>query len=524
MKLSSIRWWLPLSYGAIAFFTAVALGGILLFALGSYYTVLERRYLQQNAVTVSSVLGQVLAVPAAEGLMQSQIDTLAYLTQTQMEVTDSTGNVVLRSGAPETLQAVTTLSLAVEGEGARQEFSQTVENSDGRPVYTSLAVIEGEQGRFTSESTVSGSDVNPTSLEGFATPLLNLETPGSYGLGSTGLARSNQVYRQSIEGVYENSPVYYLEMSQGPAFGKAVLNTVFVGIVLAGGIAVALATAVGWRMSRRLNEPIAELVQVTEQMAAGDLSVRTAVTQPDELGQLARSFNTMATRIEETVQTLRNFLSDASHELRTPLTSIRTFIELAEKSNPGNRDLLTAQQQTQQLQKIVDDLLDLSRLEAYPVIQKKTSVQLRELIHQRSEFYAAQAEQADINFSVETLEDAVVVSGVEEQLRQVVDYLLDNAIKFTPAHEAITISLKQESSWAVLQVSDTGVGIDPTEQDQIFDRFYRGRAVSEYPGSGLGLAIAKQIVESHGGQITAVSQEKGACFVVRLPLLEAASH
>jgi len=518
LKLSSIRGWLPLSYGAIAFFTAVALGGILLFALSSYYTYLERRYLQQNAVTVSSVLGQVLEIPGTEPLLQSQIDTLAYLTQTQLQVVDDDGNLIVRSGAPQSLQAVTTLSLALEGDGTRQEFSQTVASDNGRPVYTSLAVIEGEQGRITSESTLTGPEVNPNSIEGFATPLLNLETPGSYGLGGAGLGRSNQVHRLEIPGIFEDSPAMYLEMSQGPAFGKAVLNSVLVGIIAAGGIAVALATAVGWRMSRRLNRPITELVQATEKMAAGDLTVRTAVKQPDELGQLAQSFNTMAARTEETIQTLRNFLSDASHELRTPITSIRAFLELAEKTNPDNQDLKTAQRQTVRLQHVVDNLLDLSRLEGNPDAQQKVPVDLSQLIRERSEIYAAQAEQADIDFSAALYDEPVTVLGVPEQLYQVVDYLLDNALKFTPAGEQIMISLAQDAIWAVLRVCDTGIGLDPNEQEQIFNRFYRGRGVSDYPGSGLGLAITKQIVERHGGQITAVPQEKGACFVVHLPL------
>ncbi len=510
MKLSSLRWWLPLSYGAIAFITAVALGLILLLTLQSYYTWQERRYLQNNMEAISQVVEQILE-SGADNLLPSQLDTFAYLTQTQIDVYDADGVLLASSQDPRDLQAVATLSLQIDTGNARQSLSQTVDSTDDAPAFTSLLVLEGENGRLTSESSVSGDIGGLGTAAGFAAPLLRLETPNSYEAGSS-QARSHQELQQAITGGS-------VRLSQGPAFGGAVLRSVAWGIVVAAIVAVGVATAVGWLMSRHLSRPIGELVAVTQQMADGDLHTRAHITRPDELRQLGNAFNEMAVRIEETIATLRRFVADAAHELNTPLTALRTNLELAAKSAPANEPLALAQTQALRLQQLNDHLLRLSRLESGLDTAVPAPVDLTALLADQSEQIAAQAEQAGLALSMELPDTPLIITGSAENISRVVENLLDNAFKFTPPEGEVSLSLRPEGEWAVLQVCDNGIGLNPAEREQLFDRFYRGQTVSAYPGSGLGLAIAKQIVLVHGGQITAVPQPVGACFEVRLPLV-----
>lgn len=510
LKLSSLRWWLPLSYGAIAFITAVALGLILLLTLQSYYTWQEQRYLQNNMEAISQVVEQILE-SGADNLLPSQLDTFAYLTQTQIDVFDEAGNALASSQDPHDLQAVATLSLQIDTGSARQALSQTVDSTNDEPGFTSLLVLEGENGRLTSESSVSGDMGGLGTAAGFAAPLLRLETPNSYEAGNN-QARSNQALQQAIKGGS-------VRLSQGAAFGGAVLRSVTWGMVVAAVAAVGMATAVGWLMSRRLSRPIGELVAVTQQMADGDLHTRAHITRPDELCQLGDTFNEMAARIEETIATLRRFVADAAHELNTPLTALRTNLELAAKTSPVSGPLLQAQTQALRLQHLNDHLLHLSRLESGLDVVTAVPIDLTALLADQSEQAAAQAEQAGLTFCVTLPETPLVISGSAENISRVVENLLDNAFKFTPTEGEVRLSLWQEEAWAVLQVCDNGIGLNPEEREQLFDRFYRGQAVSAYPGSGLGLAIARQIVQAHGGQITAVPQPEGACFMVRLPLV-----
>lgn len=517
LKLSSIRWWLPLSYGAIAFMTAVLLGGILLLGLRSYYTFLERRYLDQNALAVSAALEQTRPVPHAEALWPSQIDTFAYLTQTQIRLFDAAGNLVAESGRPQDLQAVATVSFQVQTDEARQEFSQTVGQANGRPALTSLMVVEVGGGRFMSESSVSG-DVNGVStVTGFAAPLLQLETPHTIGQAGQADERSGLVLRRQIAGFAENDPVLWVELSQGPAFGQLVLVNVGWGIAVAGGVAVVLATAVGWVMSRRLSQPIAELVDVTRHMAEGDLSVRTLVARPDELSQLGHAFNEMAGRIEQTIATLRHFVADAAHELNTPLTALRTNLELAAKSIPANEPLARAQAQALRLQHLNDHLLHLSRLESGVEVERRQPIDLSSLLAAQNERFAARAEQAGLTFDTKLPGAPLVVFGSAQHIAQAMENLLDNAFKFTPAGGAVRVTLTAAEGWAHVTVRDTGIGILADDIGLIFGRFHRGRNAGEYPGSGLGLAIVQRIAEVHGGKVTAVPLPTGTEVTLRLP-------
>jgi signal transduction histidine kinase len=331
--------------------------------------------------------------------------------------------------------------------------------------------------------------------------------------------RSDQVVSQPFYDS-EGRLLGYAELSQGPAYGREILASVVWGWGIASGVAVALAAATGWLISRRLSAPLLALTHATARMAEGELSTRAATTGADELGQLAYSFNYMADRVEETITTLRRFVADAAHELHTPLTALRTNLELAGETKQTDQQgfINRAHEQVERLENLTRDLLDLSRFEARTVEMELVPLDLTVLMQEIGEIYASQAEQVGLSFSLQLPNESMTILGSESQLRRAIGNLLDNALKFTPEGGAISLGLRRPPGTAQFElwVEDTGIGIPPDDLPQLFSRFHRGGNAAAYPGSGLGLAIVKVIVEAHGGQVMAENTNQGARFTVQL--------
>jgi signal transduction histidine kinase len=462
--------------------------------------------LEQNALAVSQMVGSLLQGPdfdsfPTQDLVKSQVNNLAFLTQTRIQLFNPDGSLLVDSGDPQTLRVASTLSLQIDLEEDGQSFRQSIGRETGEEKYTTALVIEDEGGRFESQTTVSGSLVDPAAgIEGQALTLVGLQPPGTLGLAKEPGIRSEEIFLLPILDLRGRS-LGQVELSEGPAFGLAILAGVTRGLLVAGLIAVILATSVGWLISQRLTRPVQQLVQVTEQMSAGDLSVRANITRGDELGQLALSFNRMADRIEGTVAALTNFVADAAHEMNTPLTALRTHLELAARNGNDDVNLTSAIAQATRLESLNDDLLQLSRLEGGIGIESLRPVDLGQLLGQRSERYAAQAEQAGLNFELTLPQQSLNVEGNRDLMSRAFSNVIDNAIKFTPQGGRVKLALSGEGSWAMFTVTDSGIGIEEADLDLIFGRFHRGRNAAEYPGSGLGLAIARSIIEAHGGRI-----------------------
>ena len=332
--------------------------------------------------------------------------------------------------------------------------------------------------------------------------------------------RSSQVVRLPVKDPSGNI-AGTLELSEGQAYGGAILESVTRAWLAAGLVAVLLAAVAGWLVSRQVTRPLTALTQVTHAMAAGQLSARADVLARDEFGALGESFNQMADRIEEIVGALRNFVGDAAHELQTPLTALQTNLELASGDAPTANTtvyLERAQEQVHRLSHLTENLLNLSRLETGASAQPRVALDLARLVREMSEAYAARAEQAGELFELQLPDEGAQVQGNEAQLRAVIGNLLDNAIKFTPPGGSVSVRLWQADQEACLSVEDTGIGILPEDQAQLFNRFHRGRNAASYPGSGLGLAIVKAVVQAHGGLVTVENIPAGGTrFTVFLP-------
>jgi signal transduction histidine kinase len=502
----SIRWRLPLSYAAIALLATLALGSVLLLTLRGHYLRVERDYVQSNAQAIGVSLAQLLEGDPSPEVLQSQLDNLAFLSNTHVRLFDA-GEELVASANPGT-------RIGIALEAAR--IGETLE-AVGRVMAliqsgeVSTATLPTEDGALIwMPADLDGRGLLPQERRQIVPWLLRQEAEQTGG-GTSG-PRSSQVARVPIYGSADQL-LGYVELSQGPAYAREILEDVAWGLGIAGAVAVALAAVVGWLISRRISAPLVALTEVTAAMAEGDLTARADVARRDELGTLARSFNQMADRVEEIVITLRRFVSDAAHEIHTPLTALHTNLELARE----DEHVVQAQTQVERLEALTEGLLDLSRLESGTQGQSLAPVPLVPLVQQVSERYASRAEQAGLTFDLSLPDTPVTVQGDEAQLRRALTNLLDNAIKFTPEGGSVLLGLRQEGDFSILWVEDTGIGIRSADLPHLFERFHRGRNAAAYPGSGLGLAIVKAVVERHEGQIRAEATEQGARFTMWIP-------
>jgi signal transduction histidine kinase len=226
--------------------------------------------------------------------------------------------------------------------------------------------------------------------------------------------------------------------------------------------------------------------------------------------------------IRRTVETQRRFVSDASHELRTPIAVVAANADLllghADQTVDENIDQVAAiSDEARQMSRLVNDLLILARADEGKLNLDLGPVAFRDVVEAVAENMAVMAQEKAVELRRQL--SPVDIEADPVRIRQLVTILLDNAVKYTPPHGTVTVSLVRRGSMAELQVADTGRGIAPADLPRIFDRFYRLEASRTAPGTGLGLSIARTIAEAHGGRISAESVEgKGSTFTVRLPL------
>ena len=300
------------------------------------------------------------------------------------------------------------------------------------------------------------------------------------------------------------------------------------GLVRTLAIAVPLALAVaaggGIFLARRALKPVDEIARTAQEIEENDLSQRINVNTKDELGRLAATLNQMIGRLEKAFQRQKQFTSDASHELRAPLSVIEAESTLAlQKERPPSdyrQSLETISQETRRMSSLTEQLLTLARADAGKEQWNFREVNVGRLITNLSTDVEVLCQEKGLSCQLGQTQD-LVVKGDEARLRELFMNLLDNAIRYTPAPGAVSVSLRREGEMAVVTVKDTGVGIPTEEIPFIFERFYRvdkSRSRAE-GGSGLGLAICRHIAEAHGGRIEVESQvATGTTFSVWLPL------
>jgi heavy metal sensor kinase len=246
-----------------------------------------------------------------------------------------------------------------------------------------------------------------------------------------------------------------------------------------------------------------------------------------ELREVSTIINAMLGRLEAAFQRERRFLADASHELRSPLANIRGTIEVAlrrARSGDEYREALAVSlAEVERLSRLVNDLLRLSRADTGQLPFTFTPCQLAAVVEDAVRAHASRAGERSVRLTLDTPEP-VEVWGDTDRLREVIDNLVDNALRHTPPGSTVAVSVRREGGHARVSVHDSGPGLSPEEQAHVFDRFYRadGSRARHSGGMGLGLSIAKAIVEAHRGQLSVRSVPgEGCSFLVELPMAEA---
>ena len=277
----------------------------------------------------------------------------------------------------------------------------------------------------------------------------------------------------------------------------------------------------------RMTRSLRRLSVATTQVVEGSFVAPVGVEGRDEIGRLAQAFNRMGERLREADRMKEEFFSHISHELRTPLTSVREAATLLRDEVPG---VLAPKQarlveiiaaSTDRVLRLVNEILELSRLRAGLLAIDRRNVDIGNLVHRALEQVRPQAEARGLRMESNGAIDGARVLGDEERLLQVLVNLLGNAIKFTPPGGAVRLGVTADTDRVEVAVEDTGVGIPPEALPRVFERYWQARGTRA--GTGLGLAIVKSIVEMHGGRVQAHSSEgKGSRFVVQLPRAEAA--
>jgi signal transduction histidine kinase len=294
---------------------------------------------------------------------------------------------------------------------------------------------------------------------------------------------------------------------------RAGLSPLFTGIA-----AAALALAMVQLLAHGMTFPLREMVAAARAMARGDYGRRVTATSRDEVGELARAFNTMATELAEVDRMRRDLVANVAHELRTPIGALRAKLEnLVDDVEPLERATLDAMlRQVERLGNLVEQLLDLSRLESGAVPLERSNFMASTFLDHLVGEWRTHAEIRDVRLETDVEPRSLVLNADEERLRQVVANLVANAIRHSPRGGRVILRAGRHNGVTRLEVTDEGPGIPPADAERVFERFYRAdqaRSPRE-GGSGLGLSIARWIVDLHGGTIRAESADPHGCRMV----------
>jgi signal transduction histidine kinase len=297
-------------------------------------------------------------------------------------------------------------------------------------------------------------------------------------------------------------------------------------------ITLLIAIGIGTILTRQITRPVFALSQGARQIADGNLDYRVPVASKDELGKLADSFNDMAASLETSEESRRRFTADIAHELRTPLTIIEGTVNgIVDGVFDADREHLdTVKEQTGMLTRLINDLRDISLVEAGRLRLELAPTDILPLLERKIKQIEVAASTKNINLALNVSGEIPSVNIDSGRVEQVIANLLSNAIRYTPEAGSITVTVTTAAAGSTtgdsgqkvsITIADTGDGISPEHLEHVFDRFYRidDARTRREGGTGLGLAIVRQIVLAHGGSVRAESETgKGSVFIVELPV------
>lgn len=325
------------------------------------------------------------------------------------------------------------------------------------------------------------------------------------------------------EGIVVGAMFFHTDMSRT----NDSIRQVYLDVLLSACVSVILAFLAASYITGRMTKPITDMNNIVRRFSKGEFDARVKIVSRDEVGQLGQSFNVMADELDTLEHSRRSFVANVSHELRSPLTSMRGFLEAMQDGTIPQEEygkyLGIVIDETKRMTAMVNDLLDLARIESGQTVLKLEAFDINELIIRTLLTFEARINAANIDVNMDFGAEHTTVEADPDQIAQVIRNLIDNAIKFSPAGGMLTLKTEVSRKDVRISVQDEGVGIAPEDLPYVFDRFYKAEKAHTPSGSstGIGLSIVKRIVEQHGQTIVAESPPgKGACFTFTLKLCE----
>ncbi|MBS4190878.1 HAMP domain-containing protein [Bacillus sp. FJAT-49705] len=280
----------------------------------------------------------------------------------------------------------------------------------------------------------------------------------------------------------------------------------------------------GTYLVRRLTKPLIEMKKAAESVSRGDYSIKLNNASTDEIGQLANAFNHMATSIQEEDDRKKDFLANVSHELRTPISYVKGYSEALisgiVKKEESNRYLSLIHREAVRMERLVGDLLDLSKLDSDEYKLEKIPLPLAQLIEDSLQKYVPIMREKNLKLQLH-LDPDIIINGDEGRIEQIIQNIMDNSIRYTNEGE-ISLKLYKVNEGCCIEITDSGIGIPEEDLGKIKQRFFRvnkGRTRND-GGTGLGLAIAEKLVNLHNGTLTIKSKlGKGTTVKIELPVI-----
>jgi two-component system OmpR family sensor kinase len=398
-----------------------------------------------------------------------------------------------------------------------ERFQISVERID--TLANARVLVLGSSGDVLIDSRPEGSSIPPDILAEISAS--GIVTRGTFRIGLTN------------QWLYVSSPVgaqHSLILASPQPTIKALnlwQDSLFLPVLSAGVVALLASAALTWLIAHWVAAPLGRMARASEAVAAGEYSQQLPLSGPEEVQSLAATFNEMVQRVKISRQAQRDFLANVSHELKTPLTSIQGFAQAIldgtmHEEGDQQRAASVIYDESDRLRRLVEDLLDLARIDAGQVEFERQPIDLGALLSAVVDRLSVRTTEESVHIE-SRLPQLPTLIGDGDRLAQVFTNLLDNAIKNTPQDGVVTLRGDVESGWISLHIDDTGPGIPPDELSRIFERFYqldKSRSGGRDRGVGLGLAISREIVQAHGGRLVAQSTlGRGSRFTVQLPIV-----
>jgi signal transduction histidine kinase len=313
---------------------------------------------------------------------------------------------------------------------------------------------------------------------------------------------------------------FYVDITEA----RGAVSVAYVEVILVSLIAVLISVVVVYYTTTRLTRPFMEVNEIVQKYSKGDYNVRIPISSIDEATQLAISFNAMADQLKDLEATRRSFVANVSHELRSPLTSMKGFLEAMQDGTIGpdefEKYIEIVLSETKRMAVMVNDLLDLARIESGKTAIKLEIFDINELIRRTLITFEARIYERHVDVDVKFAQEQYYVEADSAQISQVLRNIIDNAIKYSPEDSRLRIATYAMRREIYVRIQDGGPGIPESDVAHVFDRFYKvekAHTPTKQSGTGLGLSIVKRIIDQHNQTITLKSSKgKGCTFTFTL--------